>query len=218
MWEKGGNIRDIRFKIGLVFQYPEHQLFEETVFKDIAYGPTNMELSEDEIKDRVLMALDFVGLPYGILDRSPFELSGGQKRRVAIAGVIAMEPEVLVLDEPTAGLDPKARDDLLKQIRKYHKENGSTVVLASHSMEDVAKTVDKILVVNHGKIDRFLPVQEIFKDVSGLTSIGLDIPMITKVFKTLESRGLNIETSVYTVDYAKKLILEKLNRAVDGTC
>jgi len=215
MWDKSTDIRQIRFKIGLVFQYPEHQLFEETVYKDIAFGPTNMGLSEDEIKERVLSAMDFVGLDYSLLEQSPFELSGGQKRRVAIAGVIAMRPEVLVLDEPTAGLDPKARDDLLLQIKKYHKENKSTVIIVSHSMEDMAKTVDKIIVANHGKIEKFLPVEEIFVDAGELNAIGLDIPMITKVFRTLKDRGIDIDTNVYTVKFACELVLKKL-REVNG--
>ena len=210
MWDKDTNIRDVRFKIGLVFQYPEHQLFEETVYRDIAFGPTNMALSEDEIKERVMYALKFVGLTEDILEQSPFDLSGGQKRRVAIAGVIAMKPEVLVLDEPTAGLDPKARDDLLSQIKKYHKENNSTVIIVSHSMEDMAKTVDKIIVVKNGKIERFLPVGEIFADAESLGSMGLDIPTITKVFKRLKERGVDIETNVYTVKYAYELMSKRL--------
>ncbi len=210
MWDKDTNIRDVRFKIGLVFQYPEHQLFEETVYRDIAFGPTNMALSEDEIKERVMYALKFVGLTEDILEQSPFDLSGGQKRRVAIAGVIAMKPEVLVLDEPTAGLDPKARDDLLSQIKKYHKENNSTVIIVSHSMEDMAKTVDKIIVVKNGKIERFLPVGEIFADAESLGSMGLDIPTITKVFKRLKERGVDIDTNVYTVKYAYELMSKRL--------
>lgn len=210
MWDKATNIRDVRFKIGLVFQYPEHQLFEETVYKDIAFGPTNMGLSEDEIRERVMYALKFVGLESDILEQSPFELSGGQKRRVAIAGVIAMKPEVLVLDEPTAGLDPKARDDLLLQIKKYHKENNSTVIIVSHSMEDMAKTVDKIIVVKDGKIERFLPVGEIFADAESLGSMGLDIPTITKVFKRLKERGVDIDTNVYTVKYAYEIVSKRL--------
>ena len=214
MWEKDTNIRDIRFKIGLVFQYPEHQLFEETVYKDIAFGPTNMGLTEDEIKERVLSAMDFVGLDYSLLEHSPFDLSGGQKRKVAIAGVIAMRPEVLVLDEPTAGLDPKARDDLLLQIKKYHKENKSTVIIVSHSMEDMAKTVDKIIVANHGKIAKFLPVEEIFADAGELNSMGLDIPTITKVFRRLKEKGIDIDTNVYTVKFAYELVMSKLRGEV----
>ena len=210
MWDKNTNIREVRFKIGLVFQYPEHQLFEETVYRDIAFGPTNMGLSEEEIRERVLSAMEFVGLEQDLLDKSPFDLSGGQKRRVAIAGVIAMRPEVLVLDEPTAGLDPKARDDLLKQIKKYYKENRSTVIIVSHSMEDMAKTVDKIIVVKGGKIERFLPVGEIFADAESLSSMSLDIPTITKVFKKLKDRGVDIETNVYTVKYAYELMRSRL--------
>ena len=210
MWDKSTNIRDVRFKIGLVFQYPEHQLFEETVYRDIAFGPTNMGLSEEEIRERVLSAMEFVGLEQDILEKSPFDLSGGQKRRVAIAGVIAMRPEVLVLDEPTAGLDPKARDDLLKQIKKYYKENRSTVIIVSHSMEDMAKTVDKIIVVKGGKVERFLPVGEIFADAESLSSMSLDIPTITKVFKRLKDRGVDIETNVYTVKYAYELMRSRL--------
>lgn len=212
MWEKGSDIRSIRFKVGLVFQYPEHQLFEETVYNDIAFGPKNMGLDEQQIKNRVLSAMDFVDLTYDLLDKSPFELSGGQKRKVAIAGVIAMQPEVLVLDEPTAGLDPRARDDLLLQIKKYHIEKKSTVILVSHNMEDVAKTVDKILVMNDGGIEKFNTVKEIFDDYKSLISIGLDVPMITKVFNDLKEKGIKIDTSIYTVKYATEHILKMLGR------
>lgn len=206
IWEKGVNRRDIRFKVGLVFQYPEYQLFEETVFKDIAFGPKNMGLSEKEIESRVLEAADFVGLGEDILQKSPFDLSGGQKRRAAIAGVMAMQPEVLVLDEPAAGLDPKGRESILRRIREYHKAKGSTVLLVSHSMEDIAENASKVLVMNKAKIVTYGTVAEIFARSSELIDIGLDIPQITRVFIELRRRGFDVSDSVYSVEDAKKEI------------
>jgi energy-coupling factor transport system ATP-binding protein len=206
IWEKGVDRRAIRFKVGLVFQYPEYQLFEETVFKDIAFGPKNMGLSENEIKDRVHEAADLVGLSDEILQKSPFDLSGGQKRRAAIAGVMAMQPEVLVLDEPAAGLDPRGRESILRHIREYHKAKGSTVLLVSHSMEDIAENATKVLVMNKAKIVMFGGVGEIFARSRELIEIGLDIPQITRVFIELRRRGFDVSDSIYSVEDAKREI------------
>ena len=204
IWEKEKEIRKIRFKVGLVFQYPEYQLFEETVAKDIAFGPKNMGLSEEEINERVLEAARFVGLKEKHLKKSPFELSGGQKRRAAIAGVIAMNPEVLILDEPTAGLDPKGRDKVLGEIKAYHEEKKNTVLLVSHSMEDIAKYASKVLVMNHGEVEMFDTVENVFSRAERLAEIGLDIPQITRVFLELKKRGYDVNTGVYTLEQAKK--------------
>jgi energy-coupling factor transport system ATP-binding protein len=206
IWEKGADRRAIRFNVGLVFQYPEYQLFEETVFKDIAFGPKNMGLSEKEIENRVREAADFVGLGDEILQKSPFDLSGGQKRRAAIAGVMAMQPEVLVLDEPAAGLDPRGRESILRRIREYHKAKGSTVLLVSHSMEDIAENATKVLVMNKAKIVMYGSVGEIFARSRELIEIGLDIPQITRVFIELRERGFDVSDSVYSVEDAKREI------------
>jgi energy-coupling factor transport system ATP-binding protein len=210
IWEKGVDRRAVRFKVGLVFQYPEYQLFEETVFKDIAFGPKNMGLSEQEAGARVREAADFVGLPDELLQKSPFELSGGQKRRVAIAGVIAMEPAVLVLDEPAAGLDPKGRESILRRIREYHKAKGSTVLLVSHSMEDIAENATKVLVMNRAKMVMYGGVGEVFARSRELLDIGLDIPQITRVFIELRRLGFDVNDCVYTVEDGKKEILRAL--------
>ena len=212
IWENKKQMRDVRFKVGLVFQYPEYQLFEETVYKDIAFGPKNMGLSEDEIDRRVRETARLVGIKDKTLNKSPFELSGGQKRRVAIAGVMAMEPKVLILDEPTAGLDPKGRDRILGQIKEYHKEKGNTVLLVSHSMEDVAKTVDKILVMNKSKLFCYDDTVEVFKKVEEITKMGLSVPQITRVFNRLKQQGIDICDDIYTVDYAKKTILSLIEK------
>ena len=212
IWENKKQMRDVRFKVGLVFQYPEYQLFEETVYKDIAFGPKNMGLSEDEIDRRVRETARLVGIKDKTLSKSPFELSGGQKRRVAIAGVMAMEPKVLILDEPTAGLDPKGRDRILGQIKEYHKEKGNTVLLVSHSMEDVAKTVDKILVMNKSKLFCYDDTVEVFKKVEEITKMGLSVPQITRVFNRLKQQGIDICDDIYTVDYAKKTILSLIEK------
>ena len=190
----------MRFQVGLVFQYPEYQLFEETVYKDIAYGPTNMGLDKEEIDRRVREAAHFVGLDDSLLEQSPFELSGGQKRRVAIAGVLAMEPKVLVLDEPTAGLDPRGRESILAQLRAYHKSRGTTVLLVSHSMEEVASNADRIVVLrgSHNYMDG--TPREIFARAQELTEAGLDVPRVTKVALALRQRGLPVSTAVYTVE------------------
>ena len=210
IWSKDVKIRDIRFKVGLVFQYPEYQIFEETVYKDIAFGPKNMGLPDEEIDRRVKETAELVGLKPEMLDKSPFELSGGQKRRVAIAGVMAMEPKVLILDEPTAGLDPKGRDKILNQIKEYHRQKNTTVLLVSHSMEDVAKFADKILVMNKAQVFCYEDTPDVFKRADELTSIGLSVPQITRVFLELKKRGIDIRTDVYTTEFAKKTILEYL--------
>ncbi len=208
--QKGCNLRDIRFKVGLVFQYPEYQIFEETVYKDIAFGPKNMGLDDEETDRRIRETAEIVGLHKDSLQKSPFELSGGQKRRVAIAGVMAMRPKVLVLDEPVAGLDPKGRDKILSQIRDYHKHTKSTVLLVSHSMEDVAKFAEKILVMNKAGIFCYDDTPKVFARAGELTSMGLEVPQITRVFNRLRASGINIRDDVYTVEFAKKTILSYL--------
>lgn len=207
MWADPKDIRRFRFMVGLVFQYPEYQLFEETIYKDIAFGPTNMGLSQQEIDRRVRRAADFCGIPAASLQKSPFELSGGQKRRVAIAGVLAMEPKILVLDEPAAGLDPEGRDMILGQIKEYHKQTGSTIVLVSHSMEDIAKYADRVLVMNGGHVAMYDTTEHVFARAAELLEMGLSVPEVTKVFLKLRSMGLDIPTDVYTVKYAVKTIL-----------
>ncbi|MBE6919052.1 MAG: energy-coupling factor transporter ATPase [Ruminococcaceae bacterium] len=207
IWEKPKEIRRVRFQVGLVFQYPEYQLFEETVYKDIAFGPGNMGLPKEEIDRRVRQAAAFVGLSEDMLDKSPFELSGGQKRRVAIAGVIAMEPEVLILDEPTAGLDPAGREKILAQIRAYHKEKGTTVILVSHSMEEIAQNVDRIVVLKGGKRYMDGTPREVFARAEELEAVGLDVPQVTRVAMALRRRGLPIDTAVYTVEELKSALL-----------
>lgn len=210
IWSKDVKIRDIRFKVGLVFQYPEYQIFEETVYKDIAFGPKNMGLDDEEIDRRIKETAELVGLHPENLQKSPFELSGGQKRRVAIAGVMAMEPKVLILDEPTAGLDPKGRDKILGQIKEYHRQKKTTVLLVSHSMEDVAKFADKILVMNKAKFFCYEDTPEVFKRAEELTEIGLAVPQITRVFNRLRQSGIDIRGDVYTTEFARKTILEYL--------
>ena len=200
IWADPKKIRDVRFQVGLVFQYPEYQLFEETVYKDIAFGPKNMGLDEADIDRRVRDAAAFVGLTEAMLDKSPFELSGGQKRRVAIAGVIAMEPEVLVLDEPSAGLDPQGREELLANIRAFHRERGTTVVLVSHSMEEIAKNVDRIVVLSDSHVLMSGTPREVFAHGDELMSAGLDVPQVTRIAMALRERGLAISPAVYTVD------------------
>ena len=207
IWEKPKEIRCVRFQVGLVFQYPEYQLFEETVYKDIAFGPGNMGLSKEEIDRRVRQAAAFVGLNEDMLDKSPFELSGGQKRRVAIAGVIAMEPKVLILDEPTAGLDPAGREKILAQIRAYHKEKGTTVILVSHSMEEIAQNVDRIVVLKGGKRYMDGTPRQVFARAEELEAVGLDVPQVTRVAMALRRRGLPIDTAVYTVEELKSALL-----------
>ncbi len=210
IWAKPKAIRAVRFRVGMVFQYPEHQLFEETARKDIAFGPRNMGLSADEIERRVKKAASFAGLREEWLDSSPFELSGGQKRRVAIAGVMAMEPEILVLDEPTAGLDPRGREELLSQIERYRRENGTTIILVSHSMEDVAAYADRVLVMNGGKAAMFAPTAEVFSRAEELCAMGLAVPSVTRIFMGLRERGLAVGENAYTVEQAVKRLLPLL--------
>jgi len=221
IWTDLQHTRRARFQVGLVFQYPEYQLFEETVYQDIAFGPKNMGLGEKEIDRRVHEAAYFVGLRDDHLLKSPFELSGGQKRRVAIAGVIAMEPKVLILDEPTAGLDPSGVESILGNIRDYHKAHNATVILVSHSMEEVARSVDRIVVVNDG----VLPIQgtprEVFQHGAELEAMGLGVPQMTRVFHRLRELGADIDPSVYTVEQARDAILAALGRAprrAQGLC
>ncbi len=203
-------LKEIRFKVGLVFQYPEYQLFEETVYKDIAFGPKNMGLSDDEVDRRIKETARLVGLKPELLDKSPFELSGGQKRRAAIAGVMAMEPKVLILDEPTAGLDPHGRDRILGLIKEYHAEKGTTVLLVSHSMEDVAKTVSKILVMNDAKVFMYSDRSSVFARSEELSAMGLTVPQVTKVFDRLRAMGIEFQDEVFSIDYAKGLVLRLL--------
>ena len=200
--EKGKCARDVRFRVGLVFQYPEYQLFEETIAKDIAFGPKNMGLPDGEIAGRVREAMSFVGLDASLAEKSPFALSGGQKRRVAIAGVIAMRPEVLVLDEPTAGLDPAGRNEILRQIRGYHDSTGATVLIVSHSMEDTARMADRMLVMNQARVMMLDKPEAVFARASEITEAGLDVPEITKVFMELHRRGVPVSPSVFTVEQA----------------
>ena len=210
MWEQGADLRAFRFQVGLVMQYPEYQLFEETCAKDIAYGPRNMGLDEAEIDRRVKEAAAFVGLSDALLQKSPFELSGGQKRRVAIAGVMAMHPRVLVLDEPAAGLDPEGRDTILSQIRDYHEKTGITVLLVSHSMEDIAKYANRVLVMSHAKLAMYDTVENVFAHAQELLELGLSVPHVTQIFLKLRQMGLDIPTDVYTMPYAVKTIQKAL--------
>ncbi len=207
--DKTVKLSDIRRRVGLVFQYPEHQLFEETVYKDVAFGPQNLGLSKTEIDERVKEAMELVKLPFDELkDRSPFELSGGQKRRVAIAGVFAMKPEVLVLDEPTSGLDPRTRDEVLEEIKTLHDRYKNTVILVSHSMEDVAKLVERIIVMHNGKIMFQGTPRDVFKEVETLESIGLGVPQISYLIKALREKGINLKEDIFTVEEAKEEILK----------
>ena len=211
--DKKVKLTNIRKNIGLVFQYPEYQLCEETIEKDIEFGPRNLGLSEEEITRRVKRAMKMVDLDYDTYkDKSPFDLSGGQKRRVAIAGVIAMEPKVLILDEPIAGLDPKGRDDILNQIRKLHDDYKITTIMISHSMEDVAKVADRVVVMNHGCIVIDGKVSDVFKEVDVLEDIGLGVPQVTYLLRELRKKGFDISDDIYTIKDAKKVILEYLNK------
>lgn len=215
--EKGTALREVRQKVGLVFQYPEHQLFEETIYKDIAFGPKNLGLTENEVDNRVKESMEIVGLDFQRLkDRSPFELSGGQKRRVAIAGVLAMKPKVLVLDEPTAGLDPNGRDEILSEVKEIFENAGITILLVSHSMEDIARLVGRILVMDKGKIVMDDKPREIFKRAEELENIGLGVPQITRLMREFNAQGKSIRDDVLTVDEAKDEILEYLRRKEDA--
>ena len=210
---KEAKLTEIRKKIGLVFQYPEYQLFEETIEKDIAFGPNNLELSSEEVSRRVKKSMEMVGLDYETYKNvSPFDLSGGQKRRVAIAGVIAMEPKVLILDEPTAGLDPKGRDDILEQIKLLHEKYKMTIVLVSHSMEDVGKLAQRIVVMNKGKVELLGKPSEVFKEVETLEKIGLAVPQVTYLMRVLRERGFNVSDEIFTVEKGTEAILKVLSK------
>ena len=212
IWSKPKEIRRIRFRVGLVFQYPEYQLFEDTVAKDIAFGPTNMGLSEEEIRQSVLRAAKFVGLRDELLEKSPFDLSGGEKRRAAIAGVIAMDPDILILDEPCAGLDPMGRDLLLSQIHHYHKERGNTVILVSPSMEDVAPVGGRVLVMNHSRLQMFDSTEQIFSRGGELNEMGLRVPQVTSVIDRLIAEGVPLNKGILTVEKAVYEITEYLKK------
>ena len=216
VWADPARTRQTRFQVGLVFQYPEYQLFEETVYKDISFGPKNMGLDEKEVDRRVREAASFVGLRDDQLEKSPFELSGGQKRRVAIAGVIAMEPKVLILDEPTAGLDPVGVESILGNIRDYHQAHNATVILVSHSMEEVARTVDRLVVVNDGKIPFQGTPRQVFQHGDELEAMGLGVPQLTRVFHRLRAMGADVDPSVYTLEQAKAALLDRLGHAGKG--
>ncbi len=208
IWENKKEIKQVRFKVGICFQYPEYQLFEETVYRDIAYGPKNMKLSDDEIDKRVRSVIKFVGLDESYLDKSPFELSGGEKRRVAIAGVMAMEPQVLILDEPCAGLDPKGRDTILSLIREYQKKTGSTLLVVSHSMEDISKIATKILVMNQSRLAYYDSVDAVFSHADELKDMGLNIPQLTELFIKLRAKGYDVPADVYTLEKAKNELMK----------
>ena len=216
IWAEPKKIRQVRFQVGLVFQYPEYQLFEETCYKDIAFGPRNMGLDEAEIDKRVHEAADFVGLDEALLQRSPFELSGGQKRRVAVAGVMAMKPRILVLDEPAAGLDPEGRDEILSEVKEYHKKTGTTVLLVSHSMEDIAKYANRVLVMSNKKIAMYDTVEKVFARAPELLELGLSVPQVTKIFLKLREMGVDVPADVYTIPYAVKTLLEAKRRRDAG--
>lgn len=217
IYDKDYNFKELRSKVGLVFQYPEHQLFETTIFKDVSFGPANQGLSQSEIEKRTIQALNMVGLKEELYEASPFELSGGQKRRVAIAGVLAMRPEVLILDEPTAGLDPKGRDEILEQIKKLHEENNITILLVSHSMEDVAEYANRIVVMNHGKVMYDDTPRNVFTHYKELEEIGLAAPEVTYIMNELNKRGMNISTLATTVKEAKEEILRSFREGRMGT-
>ena len=212
IWQHKDKLQEYRFKVGLVFQYPEYQLFEETIYKDIAFGPKNMGLSEAEIKQRVISAAGYVGIGKKQMEASPFDLSGGQKRRVAIAGVLAMEPEILVLDEPTAGLDPAGRTEILDEIQRYHKEKGNTVIIVSHSMDDIAKYAEKVIVINEGSLFCFDDAKKIFAMSDELERMGLAIPTVTSIMLKLKEKGFDLGTGVYTVADAAKLLASALGK------
>ena len=217
IWKDVKFTREIRFKVGLVFQYPEHQLFEETVYQDISFGPKNMGLSEEEIRARVERAAQFVGITDAELQKSPFDLSGGQKRRAAIAGVIAMEPDVLILDEPTAGLDPRGRESILQNIRDYQAAQHTAVVMVSHSMEEIASNVDRLFVMNHGQNVMNGTPAEVFSHAEELVEMGLAIPKMTQLFLALKRRGVPVDTSVFSVEQARQA-LRPLLKGGRGVC
>ena len=207
IWSRPKEIRRVRFQVGLVFQYPEYQLFEETVYKDISFGPLNMKCSGEEVDFRVRRAAELVDLPESVFDQSPFELSGGQKRRVAIAGVLAMEPKVLILDEPTAGLDPRGRDAILENIRRIHDERGTTIILVSHSMDEIARCVDRLYVMNDSAVAYSGTPGEVFVHGEELRSMGLNIPRVTQIAQALRMRGVDIDPAVYTMEDMVRAVL-----------
>ena len=207
IWAEKAQMRQVRFRVGLVFQYPEYQIFEETVAKDIAFGPRNMGLAEEEVQARVKETAAIVGLSDDILEQSPFLLPGGQKRRVAIAGVMAMRPEVLILDEPTAGLDPRGREEILEEIKAYRRQTGATILLVSHSMEDVARHAQKILVMNAGKVFCYGTVENVFRRSQELQAIGLAVPQITRVCNALRAKGIPLTEDIFTVEQAKEQLI-----------
>lgn len=212
IWENPKEIRKVRFKVGLVMQFPEYQLFAETIYKDIAFGPQNMGLDEKEIDERVREAAAFAGLDDELLEKSPFDLSGGQKRRAAIAGIIAMRPDILILDEPAAGLDPKGRDSIFRNIVNYQRKCGNTVVIVSHSMEDMAKFCDNLIVMYEGKVLLEGTCDEIFSSSDVLEKVGLDIPQITKLMLKLKEKGVNVDSGIYTVDKAFDELMKLYNK------
>ena len=216
IWKDKQTTRQAHFRVGLVFQYPEYQLFEDTVFQDIAFGPKNMGLNEDEIRQRVLRAAGFAGVDPAVLEKSPFDLSGGQKRRVAIAGVIAMEPEIVIFDEPTAGLDPAARASLLCNIRSYQKASGATILMVSHSMDDVAVMADRLLVLNEGQVEMLGTPAEVFAKAERLQQIGLTVPQVTSLFLRLKELGLPVDPATYTVEDALRQLLRLKGGAADA--
>ncbi|MBE3593211.1 MAG: energy-coupling factor transporter ATPase [Thermoanaerobacter sp.] len=208
--DKKVSLKDIRKEVGLVFQYPEYQLFEETIFKDIAFGPTNLGLSEEEIEKRVYEAMDIVGISRELADKSPFEVSGGQKRRIAIAGILAMKPRILILDEPTAGLDPKGREEILNKIKEIHDKYKMITILVSHSMEDIARFADKIIVMNKGRIEIIGTPREVFREAEKLEKMGLGVPQITSLARELQKKGVTIPEDILTIEEAKEYIIRYL--------
>ena len=212
IWKKPKEIRKVRFRVGMVFQYPEYQLFEDTVYSDIAYGAVNKGISGQELDKTVRNAAEFAGLPDNLLEKSPFELSGGEKRRAAIAGIMAMQPEVLVLDEPTAGLDPMGREFLLSKIREYHRKNGNTVILVSHSMEDIAKISDRVIVMNKGRLEMYDTTENVFSQGERLKQTGLKIPEITYIMNMLSDRGYGVKKGILTVEEAVRELLPLLKK------
>lgn len=215
IWEDKSKIRNVRFRVGICFQYPEYQLFEETVYRDIAFGPKNMKLGDDEIDRRIKNVIRYVGLDESYLEKSPFDLSGGEKRRVAIAGVMAMEPDVLILDEPCAGLDPKGRETVLGLIREYREKTGSTVLVVSHSMEDISKIATKVLVMNESRLAYYDSVDNVFSHSEELKNMGLNIPALTQLFLKLREKGYDVSTDIYTLEKAEQELLALLGRGRD---
>lgn len=212
IWKDKETLRRSRFKVGLCFQYPEYQLFEETVYKDIAFGPKNMGLSDEEIKQRVLRAAEFAGVKQEHLNQSPFDLSGGEKRRAAIAGVMSMEPEVLIFDEPAAGMDPRGRKDLIRLIRDYRSKTGSAVIIVSHSMEDIASLADRVIVMNKSRIAMQGTVDEVYSRGDELRSMGLNVPEITEIFTRLRAKGMDVPENVYTVEQGVEILKKLMGR------